>query len=548
MVQPSAFLGRSILTSKPTPRPRPTARRTGNWQPPRRENGPEHKRSDSAVSPSESQYGRLNAPPAVKLTGTLPNRNTTRSTQSARKGEVPNASLNNASAPPQRQVRTSFPDRSVSSSASQHADTRPGISKVDSAPEPSRVAVNRYQAEFDRLEQERDMEDSTFVDSQSQIGRSTFVISRSSSVESQEIGQDSLVKPHNATHSSRIVVLPVQSKRRSTGTLFSEAEPARQNRPARPELVTQPAQQKRAVHQVPAEAVAQQNRTVHLVPTAAVAQPTQHKRAANQDAAAEEPLMKKKRQRDNFHHRNTRYENLKPASQAKRKQAVETLKSIWTITDARLMDLPSAPRRTTDFGRPIMAPLDWNIPLLQALVQLAEVTKGDFVRACAAATEAYQHESLFNGATQLNAEIVAVAVGGLRGGGLQRASAMPSGTPRPVAVTTTAAPAPSAGSQRAPPSPAATPVASPAVSPKVSVKIESQTQSFGPRRSTFALDEESSGAEDIDILEAKARLRKIEYDLACERVRVSKLERKKRQGDVERMRLHGGSAEDALCL
>jgi len=258
--------------------------------------------------------------------------------------------------------------------------------------------------------------------------------------------------------------------------------------------------------------------------------------------------MKKKRQRDNFHHRNTRYENLKPASQAKRKQAVETLKSIWTITDARLMDLPSAPRRTTDFGRPIMAPLDWNIPLLQALVQLAEVTKGDFVRACAAATEAYQHESLFNGATQLNAEIVAVAVGGLRGGGLQRASAMPSGTPRPVAVTTTAAPAPSAGSQRAPPSPAATPVASPAVSPKVSVKIESQTQSFGPRRSTFALDEESSGAEDIDILEAKARLRKIEYDLACERVRVSKLERKKRQGDVERMRLHGGSAEDALCL
>jgi hypothetical protein len=60
--------------------------------------------------------------------------------------------------------------------------------------------------------------------------------------------------------------------------------------------------------------------------------------------------------------------------------------------------------------------------------------------------------------------------------------------------------------------------------------------------------EESSGAEDIDILEAKARLSKIKYDLACEELAFSKLQRQKKQRDLERLRGHGGSAEDALYL
>jgi hypothetical protein len=62
---------------------------------------------------------------------------------------------------------------------------------------------------------------------------------------------------------------------------------------------------------------------------------------------------------------------------------------------------------------------------------------------------------------------------------------------------------------------------SPTTSPKAIVKTE--FESFGPQRSTSALDEESSGAEDIDILEGKARLRKLEYDLALERVAFSSL-------------------------
>lgn len=79
------------------------------------------------------------------------------------------------------------------------------------------------------------------------------------------------------------------------------------------------------------------------------------------------------------------------------------------------MSFPYAPRRTTDSGQPVMEPLMWNTPLLEALVLLARATSGDFARACDVATEAFERERLFSGATQLNAEIVASAVGGLWG-------------------------------------------------------------------------------------------------------------------------------------
>jgi hypothetical protein len=194
-------------------------------------------------------------------------------------------------------------------------------------------------------------------------------------------------------------------------------------------------------------------------------------------------------------------------------------------------------------------------------VLLARATSGDFARACDVVTEAFERESLFNGATQLLAEIVESALAGLRGDGTlpppQRT--VPAGAQRAAVVVPRAtAPAPpptptagpSASGQRAPPSPAASPVASPAMSPAMSPKVPVKTEfeTSAPRRSTSAMNGECSGADDIDILEAKARLRKIEYDLACERVAVSKLLSEKRQREVERLRGHGGSAEDALCL
>ena len=87
---------------------------------------------------------------------------------------------------------------------------------------------------------------------------------------------------------------------------------------------------------------------------------------------------------------------------------------------------------------------------------------------------------------------------------------------------------------------------SPAMSPKAPIKTE--FGSFTPRRPTSAVDDESSGAEDIDILEAKARLQKIKYDLAREKLEFFKILREKRQRELERLRGHGGSVEDALCL
>ena len=57
-----------------------------------------------------------------------------------------------------------------------------------------------------------------------------------------------------------------------------------------------------------------------------------------------------------------------------------------------------------------------------------------------------------------------------------------------------------------------------------------------------------SGAEDIEYLEAKARLQKIKYDLAREKLEFFKILREKRQRELERLRGHGGSVEDALCL
>jgi hypothetical protein len=164
---------------------------------------------------------------------------------------------------------------------------------------------------------------------------------------------------------------------------------------------------------------------------------------------------------------------------------------------------------------------------------------------------------LFSGSTQLTADIVASALGGLRGdvtppsqqlkrampGGTQRAAAISRPSAAPVSTSTAG---PSASGQRAPPSPSASPALSPAMSPKAPIKTE--FGSFTPRRSTSAMDDESSGAEDIDILEAKARLQKIKYDLAREKVEFSKVLREKRQRELERLRGHGGSVEDALYL
>ena len=369
MLDSGSFLGRSTLTSKPTSKP--TARRTGTWQPPRREDGPEHKRSDSASSPSEAQRDNICVPPSGVHPRTMPNPNTTTQSQSSGKGKAPTTSLDNVP-PPNRQARASFPDRSLSSSTSQRAEQsrpRSRTSDVDSAPKPARSTAGRYQAEVDQIEKERDADDLSFVDSQSQslTDRSSVVDSLSQLGISQELSQDTLRinRQHAKSPSNPSRTLPVQSERRLAGSLFmtpQPAQPTQQKRTTNQATAgAQSTQQKRAAHQVAVEAPVQpvqQRRPAHhaaaeaqpaqpkqsahqdtttVQPTqqkhparrdTTTAQPTQQqKRPASQTTASEETPSIKRRRFENYRRRNKRYENPKPASQAQRKHAVGTLKS-----------------------------------------------------------------------------------------------------------------------------------------------------------------------------------------------------------------------------
>ena len=379
MLDSGSFLGRSILTSKPTSKL--TARRTGTWQPPRREDGPEHKRSDSALSPSEAQRDNIRVPPSGVQARTMPNPNTTTQFQPSGKSKAP---------PPNRQTRASFPDRSLSSSTSQRAEQsrpRSRTSDVDSAPKPARSTAGRYQAEVDQIEKERDADDLSFVDSPSQSSTegSSVVDSLSQLGISQELSQDTLRinRQHAKSPSNPSRTLPVQSERRLAGSLFMTPQPAQPTQQKRTtnqatagaqstqqkraahqvavEAPVQPVQQRRPAHHAAAEAQpaqpkqsahqdtttvqpTQQSRIAHQVAAEAPAQPTQQKhparrdtttaqptqqqkRPASQTTASEETPSIKRRRFENYRRRNKRYENPKPASQAQRKHAVGTLKS-----------------------------------------------------------------------------------------------------------------------------------------------------------------------------------------------------------------------------
>ncbi|KAM0694166.1 hypothetical protein Q7P36_006293 [Cladosporium allicinum] len=298
MLDSGSFLGRSILTSKPTSKP--TARR------PRREDGPEHKRSDSALSPSEAQRDDIRVPPSGEQARTMPNPNTTTQSQPSEKGKAPTTSLNNAP-PSNRQARASFPDRSLTSSTSQRAEQprpRPRTSEVDSALKPARSTASRYQAEFDQIEKERDADDLSFVDSQSQsLTESSSVVDSLSELGiSQELSQETLRinRQHAKSPSSQTRTLPVQPERRPAGSFFmtpQPAQPTQQKRTTNQATAgAQSVQQKRAAHQVATEAPVQpvqQRRPAYHV--AAGAQPAQPKQAARRDTTTAQPTQQQKR-------------------------------------------------------------------------------------------------------------------------------------------------------------------------------------------------------------------------------------------------------------
>jgi hypothetical protein len=85
---------------------------------------------------------------------------------------------------------------------------------------------------------------------------------------------------------------------------------------------------------------------------------------------------------------------------------VKTIKKAWIITDEQLMELPYAPRLTYERAQPVIKPLSWNTKLLEAVVQLARMTKDNFPRACVIAEEAFEQIGRPCGAKQLTDEIL----------------------------------------------------------------------------------------------------------------------------------------------
>lgn len=373
--------------------------------------------------------------------------------------------------------------------------------------DPTIEAAKRYQDEVDRLERERDREDSTYPGPTPDPEYS-----------SQTLRLDEPV------HTPR-----TRSRAGANEHVFDTP-------------VQQPALQR-------------------PVAQASVTSAHQKRKVADDNTAAVEP-SKKRRQYTRLKHKNTRFEMLKSHSKSQRKEVLRSIRSHWKISEDKLMELPFVPRRTTEVNHPIVRPLDWNTPLLQALEQLACSTKRDFAWGCNAAKEAFESESFLNGATQLTSEIVNVAVKKIQGvtPGRQQAGQATGdvASPRqPIPAPAQQGPAkhdrrhtigsaenpasagPSRSATRAPPSPAVSHTSLP-------IKVEHAVP--GAQSGHPVSDDESSGAEDRLELESNARI--LEWKLMIVRERLAADERKRgeKERKASRLRQHGGSVDDALLL
>lgn len=340
--------------------------------------------------------------------------------------------------------------------------------------------------------------------------------------------------------------------------------------------------------------------------------PTQHparkkRQAADTCTTKTTPAKKPRRSTNKVHHNNQTFVSLKIASKTKRTDALKRIKSVWKITEEKLMDLPFAPRRTTDPGHPVIKPLDWNNPLLEALVDLALLTPRQFERACTAAKEAFETESLFNGATQLTSEFVKVAIRRIQSASsdrenprhVQHQSADVASAKRPAARpdqprppkdgnVAGSTPAERLGDRSAPASKAVprsdqqssleqglatsnsptraavghsepvaasrtatrtplSPAASPTSLPIHPIKVEQAAS--GAQQTGYTWDSEPSGSQE-DRLEWESKMKIHEYEIAILREKLANDDRKRKEKEKKaaRLRQHGGSVGDALLM
>lgn len=276
--------------------------------------------------------------------------------------------------------------------------------------------ARRYQEEVNRYESQRDREDGDYCDPGSQED------------DSQTQGLDDLFE--TPRRRSR------RAERDSMFSMQSLQEDPVQDLPARPKAAKktpskqkQPRFQQKQAQQPPVQrAQTQQTRPTH---DRQQQQSESRKRKADTEIALEhqrlspsartatspEPVSASAEKvaltstsRTPLRHNNKPFAKCKIESQSRRLEAVKTIRKLWSLTDDRLKQLPFAPRITTEKDKPVMAPLDWNSKLLEAVVKLATVTKRDFPRACVIADGAFKKFGQPCGAKQLTDEIVLSAL------------------------------------------------------------------------------------------------------------------------------------------
>ena len=274
--------------------------------------------------------------------------------------------------------------------------------------------ARRYQEEVDRYESQRDREDGDFCDPGSQEDDS----------QTQRL-DDLFETPRRRSR---------RAERDSTFSMQPLQEDPVQDQPARPKAAKktpvkqkQPQfQQKQAQQSSLQRARTQQTRSAHSQQQsesrkrkadAEIAMEHRRPSPSARAATSQEPLSVSAeraplapKSRTPLRHNNKPFAKCKIESQSRRLEAVKTIRKFWSLTDDRLKQLPFAPRITTEKDKPIMAPLDWNSKLLEAVVQLATITNGDFPRACIIADGAFKTFGQPCGAKQLTDEIVLSAL------------------------------------------------------------------------------------------------------------------------------------------
>lgn len=231
-----------------------------------------------------------------------------------------------------------------------------------------------------------------------------------------------------------------------------------------------------------------------------------------------------------------------------------------------------------------MKPLNWNTKLLEAVVQLANLTKGDFDTACSIADDAFENVRRPGGAKQLTNEIVLGAlVPQHPGSGSAQTSASispvqqvvsdrrqsaPSGappeasaiegrqSPDDIVVSRQIPSRPSlivslpvkAANPRSPPRPSTAPLTAYPSPPAVPIKSEHVVPIM--QRETFDHDDgDSSGSEERLNLESRRKI--LEHELAIVHLKLDIDDRKKKkelERKAARARQPGGSKNNALLL